>query len=138
MVQVASGGAASGTVLSGGGETVAAGGTIGGAVTFAGTGGALSVGGDVVSGLTISGFVKGDTLDLTDIAVKGASLSFVENKAGTSGTLTITNAKEKATVTLFGQYVAAGFKLGNDGHGGAAVTYTSATAAHADLAVVHH
>jgi hypothetical protein len=94
--------------------------------------------GDDVKGVTVSGFVKGDTLDLTDIAFKGASLTFVENKAGTSGTLTIINGKDKATVTLFGQYVAAGFALGGDGHGGTAVTYTSATAAHAELAVVHH
>jgi len=39
-------------------------------------------------------------------------------------------------MTLFGQYVATGFKLSADG-AGTAITYTSATAAHTDLAANH-
>ena len=40
----------------------------------------------------------------------------------------------KATVTLFGQYVATGFHLATDGVAGTALTYTQATAAHLDIA----
>ena len=64
-----------------------------------------------------------------------AKLSFVENKAKTIGTLTITDGALKAAVTLFGNYVATGFKLSAAG-AGTAITYTSATAAHEVLAVV--
>ncbi len=49
--------------------------------------------------------------------------------------MTITDGKLTAAVTLFGNYVAGGFKLASDGAAGTAVTYVSATAAHADLAV---
>ena len=36
-------------------------------------------------------------------------------------------------MTLFGNYVAGGFKLASDGAAGTAATYVSATAAHADV-----
>jgi hypothetical protein len=58
----------------------------------------------------------------------------VENAAKTSGTLTITSGSLKATVTLLGQYVAAGFHLASDGAGGTAITY--AISAHTVSAVV--
>jgi autotransporter passenger strand-loop-strand repeat protein len=136
-LRVMSGASASGTALSGGTEIVSSGGSIGGAVSFHGTGGKLSVAGTKGIALTVSGFAGTDTVDLADFASTGAKLSFVENTAKTSGTLTITDGTLKATVTLFGQYVATGFKLGADGAGGTAITYTSATAAHTDI-VAHH
>ena len=68
-----------------------------------------------------------DKIDLAGFAAKGAKLTFVENKANTQGTLTITDGALKATIILFGQYVAAGFKLSAAG-AGTAITYTSATA----------
>jgi autotransporter passenger strand-loop-strand repeat protein len=44
-------------------------------------------------------------------------LSFVENAATTSGTLTVTDGAMKATITLFGQYGAAGFHMAAAGAG---------------------
>jgi hypothetical protein len=61
---------------------------------------------------------------LTRFAPKGAKLSFQENAARTRGTLTITDGALKATVLLFGQFVAQGFTLSADGAGGTAITYT--------------
>ena len=137
LLTVSSGGTASATVLHGGAETVSSGGKIGGAVDFVGSGGKLTIGGTTGIAPTLSGFAKGDTLDLANIAFKGAKLSFVE-KANTSGTLTITNGRLTATVTLFGQYVAGGFHLASDGKaGGTAITYTSAAAAIGDIAGHH-
>ncbi len=61
-------------------------------------------------------------------------LSFVENAAKTSGPLTITDGTQKATVTLFGQYVAAGFHAISDGTTGSVISYSTAFASHLDLA----
>ena len=127
VLRVSAGGTAAGTVLSGGNETVLSGGIISGAVTFKGTGGRLSDAAKTVT-LGITGFTKGDTIDLAAFAFKGAKLSFVENKAKTSGLLTITDGTLKATIRLFGQYVATGFKLSAAGTG-TAISYTSTTAA---------
>ena len=51
------------------------------------------------------------------------------------GTLTITDGSLKATVTLFGQYVAAGFHLAKDSAGGTVITYSTPPARIAELAV---
>jgi hypothetical protein len=61
-------------------------------------------------------------------------LSFVENAAKTSGTLTVTEGTQKATVTLFGQYVATGFHAISDGTAGSVISYSTASASHLDLA----
>ena len=53
-----------------------------------------------------------------------------------SGLLTITDGTLKATITLFGQYVATGFKLTAAGTG-TAISYTSATSANGVLVGVH-
>jgi hypothetical protein len=57
-------------------------------------------------------------IDLTNFTF-GASLKhfFIENKAKTKGVLTITDGTLRASVTLFGQYVAAGFHFAKDGAG---------------------
>ena len=122
-------------MLSGGTETVLSGGIVSGAVIFKGTGGTLSDAAKAVT-LSISGFAKGNAIDLASFASKGAKLSFVENKAKTSGLLTITDGTLKATITLFGQYVATGFKLTAAGTG-TAISYTSATSANGVLVGVH-
>jgi hypothetical protein len=51
--------------------------------------------------------------------------------------LTITDGTSVIAVTLFGQYVAAGFHAAANGAGGTAITYTTPVAAHVDLAVDH-
>jgi hypothetical protein len=79
----------------------------------------------------VSGFAKTDTLDLASFKfAKTEKLTFVENKAKTSGTLTVTDGKLKATITLFGQYVAAGFHLATDGPAGTAITYAQPAVKH--------
>jgi autotransporter passenger strand-loop-strand repeat protein len=135
---VSSGATASATTLSGGTEIVASGGKIGGAVTFAKntTKGELEILGAKSAALKVSGFAKTDTIDLAGFAFKGAKLSFVENKGKTQGTLTITDGALTATVTLFGQYVAGGFKLAAAG-AGTAITYVSATAGQSENLTVH-
>jgi autotransporter passenger strand-loop-strand repeat protein len=138
MLRVSSGGTAVGTVLSGGVEAVSIGGIVSGAVTFKGTGGGtLIVSGTKGIAVSVSGFAKTDTIDLASFKFgAGEKLSFVEDKTKTKGTLTITDGALKATITLFGQYVAAGFKLSAAG-AGTAITYTSAAAAHGVLAGGH-
>jgi hypothetical protein len=65
-------------------------------------------------------------------------LSFAENAAKTSGTLTIADAALRASITLFGNYAAAGFHLSAGTFGGTAITYsTSGSAGHADIAPGH-
>jgi hypothetical protein len=61
-------------------------------------------------------------------------LSFVENAAKTQGTLTITDGTLHASVTLFGQYAAAGFHFASDGVVGTVITYAPPPAAHLELA----
>jgi autotransporter passenger strand-loop-strand repeat protein len=119
---VSSGGKASATTLAGGTETVLSGGSIG-AVTFRDDG-TLTMSGTADIHPTIKGFASSDALDLASFAHKaGEKLSFAENAAKTGGVLTITDGTLTAAVTLFGQYAAAGFHIGGDGHGGTAITY---------------
>jgi autotransporter passenger strand-loop-strand repeat protein len=128
---VSSGGIASVTTLTGGTETVLNGGKIVGAVTMTGTKDRLSVAGKTGVAFIVSGFAKTDTLDLPSFKFSTAEkLVFVENKAKTAGTLTITDGALKATVTLFGQYVATGFHLASDGVAGTTVTYAQPAVAH--------
>ena len=69
----------------------------------------------------------------------GEKLSFVENAAKTSGTLTVTDGALRTSVTLFGHYTAVGFHMAGDGMGGTMITYGSAGSGgtHADLAAGH-
>jgi autotransporter passenger strand-loop-strand repeat protein len=136
---IKSGASARGTVLNGGAEIVSAGGTVAGAVTFAknSIGGRLIVAATPGVALRVSGFANTDGIDLTGFAPKGARLSFQENAAKTSATLTIRDGALKATVMLFGQYVASGFKLSADGAGGTTITYTKTLASHQEIAIAH-
>jgi hypothetical protein len=122
--------------ISGGTETVSAGGIVTGETEFVGTGGTLSVAGTEGIGLTVGGFAATDVIDLANFAASGATLSFVQAPAAARGTLTITDGALTATITLFGIYVATGFELSAAG-AGTAITYSSATAAHTDLAASH-
>jgi len=132
---VSSGAVASATALSGGTETVLAGGKVAGAVTMTGTKDKLSVAGTSGIAFGVKGFAKTDTIDLASFKFgSGEKLSFVENKAKTQGTLTITDGALKASITLFGNYVAAGFHLATDGATGTAVTYTQSASVHHALA----
>jgi hypothetical protein len=88
--------------------------------------------------LKISGFGAGDIVRLASFRADATeTLSFVENAANTSGTLTVTRGTQTATVTLFGQFVAAGFHVASDGGGGSVISYSPAAqpAYHTDLAL---
>jgi len=129
-------------VGSGVGLTVSSGGSAmavtlkGGTVTF-GAHAELAVAGTTGIAATISGFSATDTLDFAAFTFKaGENLSFVENTAKTSGVLTITDGALKASVTLFGNYVATGFHSATDHAAGTAITYTAVTS-HVELAGGH-
>jgi autotransporter passenger strand-loop-strand repeat protein len=135
---VSSGGTATTTVIAGGTMIVSSDGIVRGGVTFSG-GGLLSLQGKPTSAPSISGFAAADRLDLAAFTFRaGEKLSFVENKAKTSGTLTIADGALRASITLFGNYTAAGFHTASAGVGGTVITYSSASAStHTDLAVGH-
>lgn len=52
---------------------------------------------------------------------------YTPNAAGTAGTLTISGGVGSASISLLGQYAAAGFTLSSDGAGGTLVTYSPPT-----------
>jgi fibronectin-binding autotransporter adhesin len=108
------------------------------AVRFGAGGGKLVLNDTAEFGATVSGFGAGDGVDLTGFAFGGKpKASFVENAAKTQGVLTVTDGKQSLKMTLFGQYVAAGFHLTHDSGAGTAVTYAPPPGAHLDLAVGH-
>jgi hypothetical protein len=65
----------------------------------------------------------GDSIDLTDIALTGSNLAFVEDASQTFGVLTASDGTRSASVVLFGQFAASGFQATSDGGAGLAVTY---------------
>ena len=88
-----------------------------------------------MSHLSLSG---GGTIDLALIIFKkDGKVTFTENKAHTAGTLTVTEGALKQTITLFGQYVAAGFRVSKDASGGTDITYKPISATHTPLAPHH-
>lgn len=72
----------------------------------------------------LSAFGAGDKLDFSSFDFSTATIGFAENKKGTAGTLTISDATQHADLLLLGQYAASGFRLSGNGHGGSLVTYT--------------
>ena len=103
-----------------------------------GTGGGTLVLNDPAEyGATITGFGAHTAIDVTSFKFSGKpKVSFVEAASNKQGVLTLTDGAQSLKVTLFGQYVAAGFHLANDGLGGTVVTYT-APAPHVVLAAGH-
>jgi autotransporter passenger strand-loop-strand repeat protein len=119
---VDAGGTASGTILRGGTEIVSAGGAIVGTTTMSGVCD-LTLGARSNVPLTISGFAAGDILHFASFGFgPNEAVSFVENAVNTKGTLTVTDGTLKATITLFGQYVATGFQIASDGTLGSVIT----------------
>jgi len=68
-------------------------------VSFQGTGGALELLSPNTFGASIEGFAAGDTL-----LTSARFVSFVENSAGTSGTLTLLSGNTTDHITLVGDY----------------------------------
>jgi hypothetical protein len=110
-------GGTSQTLVSGSGANWL-GGFAGGTTTFLGT--AANLNGD-----TLSNFgVAGNRIDVTDLRFASLpSLSFVENGAGTAGTLTLSDGTRSASLTLTGAFSQSRFALATDGGAGTIVSY---------------
>jgi hypothetical protein len=62
-------------------------------------------------------------IDLSDIAFGAqTTLAYLENAAGTGGTLTVSDGRHTASIALLGNYIAGSFVATADGHGGTLVT----------------
>jgi len=72
-----------------------------------------------IVGFTGDGTVaNSDTIDVRDINFASATEAYTENRDGTGGTLTITDATNTANINFTGEYVLANFKFSADGSGG--------------------
>jgi hypothetical protein len=104
---------------------------------FGSGGGKLIVNDAAEFGAEIAGFGAQSAIDVTEFKFSGnPKVSFVEAASKTQGVLTLTDGSQSLKVTLFGQYVAAGFHLAADSGGGTVVTY-AVPAAHVVLAAGH-
>jgi hypothetical protein len=73
---------------------------------------------------TISGFGSGDTIDATNFhAPPATTFNFVENLAGTSGTLTLHDGSLIAHILLTGSYLKSDFSLAPDSGTGTLVKF---------------
>ena len=101
------------------GSTVASGQTVG----FTGAGGTLDLGDPQGFSGKIGGFDTVGSDDTLEIAGLWTSIGFSENGALTQGTLTLTNGASHVSLSLLGDYAAAGF-IHQPGPGGSTlVTY---------------
>lgn len=77
----------------------------------------------------INGFGDADTIDLRDVAFgSGTTLGYKANSSNSGGTLTVSDGAHVSMLALLGQYTAASFVLGSDGHGGTAIASATAQA----------
>ena len=97
-------------------------------VAFVGTGNALLLSDPSGDGLGFAGeitdFGNQDRLVLTSFTGTKATLGWSQN--GSTGTLTVTDGGESASITLFGQYALAGFQAATDSTG-TVITYSAPT-----------
>ena len=90
------------------------------------------------NGDTIRNFsVAGSVLDITDLNSNTLTATFAENDAGAAGVLTLNDGVHALSVTLFGQFMAAGHSgtaasvgivVTSDGVSGSKLTYNAALA----------
>jgi autotransporter passenger strand-loop-strand repeat protein len=159
-IAVLSGGVGSALVVSGGNLVVYSGGALTGGLTI--EAGTATISGTAAAGQTISftgptgdlvlenlgGFAAkiagmsgtGQKVDLLGFAYSSSTESAVWSQGTGSGTLTVTDGAQVASLTLIGSYVTSNFTLSNDGHGGTYVldppvvhTAVHTAAAKADL-----
>jgi hypothetical protein len=86
------------------------------------------------NGATVPNFsTHGSAIDITDLNSSALTATFVENGAGTSGQLSLSDGVHSLTVNLVGQLAAAGFSgsaasagfaLISDGHSGTDITWS--------------
>jgi hypothetical protein len=97
------------------------------AATFAATGATLQLDHSLGYAGTVSGFITGDTIDLTDITYS-TTVTDIWNSA--NNTLTISNGAHSTTLTFAGSYTQDSFALKQDSGTGTEVVLT--TVAHDD------
>jgi hypothetical protein len=104
-----------------------------------GTGGGTLVLNDTAEyGASIAGFGAHTAIDVTGFKFSGKpKASFVEAVSKKQGVLTVTDGSQSLKITLFGQYVAAGFHLAADSGGGTVITYVAPPVLHIALAAGH-
>jgi VCBS repeat-containing protein len=85
--------------------------------------GALKLGDSFHFNGTISGFTGSDTIDLANVGSATASISYLENAAGTGGTLTVSDGLQSAELSFLGQYSADNFNVVSDHAKGTLITY---------------
>ena len=85
-------------------------------VTFnAGASGTLKLANSFDFSGIVSGFNQNDHIDLLDMAFgAGTTAGYVENQAGTGGTLSVTDGAHTANIALLGQYSADDFTVAAD------------------------
>jgi len=88
-----------------------------------GTGGTLKLGDSFHFNGTISGFNGSDIIHLADLASTTASISYVENAAGTGGTLSISNSAHTVGLALLGNYSVDNFSIAPDHAKGSLIGY---------------
>ena len=136
MLLVTSGGGTSNTTIDHASVVIQSGSQLIGLTTFKGDATLTLAGGNNNVPLRFSGFDATDRYDFKSFFSGPPTLFFSEGKGAKFGTLQIkTNfGQVEETIQLFGQYVAAGFHLKNDGAGGYAITYSAPAAASPELA----
>jgi len=89
-----------------------------------GTGGTLVVDPPISGSLTPDadrGTASG--IDLSEISFgANTTLAYAANKGNTGGTLTVSDGLHAQRLALLGQYMASGFSMASDGHGGTLIT----------------
>jgi len=90
-----------------------------------GTGGTLKLGDSFHFNGTISGFDGSDIIELTDVNLGTASVSYQENATGTGGTLLISDGAQVVGLALLGDYSADNFRIVSDQLKGTSVGYMS-------------
>ncbi|MGY3562438.1 VCBS repeat-containing protein [Bradyrhizobium sp. USDA 4463] len=73
---------------------------------------------------TVSGLTGNDDIDIRGIGFgAGTTVSFIENQAGTGGTLTVSDGAHAANIVLLGQYDPTGFTEKADTTNGTLISY---------------
>ena len=112
---------ADGLTLSGGTAILSGSAGAGQIVTFVGAGGDLVLDNLSAFSAQIAGFdLPSQKIDLGGFTYSstGETRSWTEAAGGASGTLTVSDGRQVAALTLLGNYVTSNFTLSNDGSGG--------------------
>ncbi len=63
------------------------------------------------------------SIGLANFVAERTTLAFQEDRSGAFGTLTVASGQQQTALILMGQYAAANFHAGDDGHGGVTIDY---------------